>query len=129
MKQLRQESSYKKLNELRKSETRLKMCLNFNIICCYHFLLFRNATLCDAIIKTADGDNIHAHKCILMSNCKYFEKMFLDKSEENDQKCIHILDIDSDILHNLIDYIYTGTFIQIHMENITVIIFILLNDS
>lgn len=85
--------------------------------------------MCDAIIKTADGDTIDVHKCVLMSNCMYFEKMFLEKSEENDQKCIHILDIDSDILHNLIDYIYTGTLIKIHEENVKVIIFIFLNVS
>jgi len=59
----------------------------------------------------------------------YFEKMFSEKSKDNDQKCIHILDIDSDILNNLIDYIYTGTLIQIHEENVEVIILIFLKDS
>ncbi|XP_022179596.1 kelch-like protein 2 isoform X2 [Myzus persicae] len=93
MKQRRQESSYEKLNELRK-----------------------NATLCDVTLKTADGDTIQVHKCVLMSNCMYFEKMFSERSEENDQNCIHITDINSDILHNLIDYIYTGTLIPIHED-------------
>jgi len=59
----------------------------------------------------------------------YFEKRLSEKSEDNDQKCIHILDIDSDILNNLIDYIYTGTLIQIHEESVEVIIFIFLKDS
>ncbi|XP_003240816.1 kelch-like protein 2 isoform X2 [Acyrthosiphon pisum] len=95
MKQQRQELSYKKLNELRK-----------------------NATLCDFTIKTVDGDIIHVHKYVLMSNCMYFEKMFSEKSKDDDQKCIHVLDIDGDILHNLIDYIYTGTLIQIHEESV-----------
>jgi len=58
----------------------------------------------------------------------YFEKLFHENSKENDQKCIHIQDIDSDILHNLINYIYSGTLIQIHEENVKVIIFIFLND-
>lgn len=85
--------------------------------------------MCDVTIKTADGGIIHVHKFVLMSNCVYFEKMFNEESKENDQKCIHILDIDSDILHHLIDYIYTGTLIQIHEENVKVIIFIFLNNS
>lgn len=59
----------------------------------------------------------------------YFEKMFSKEPKENDQKCIQILDIDSDILHNLIDYIYTGTLVHIHEESVEVIIFIFLNDS
>jgi len=59
----------------------------------------------------------------------YFEKMFSEKSKENDLKCIQILDIDNDILHNLIDFIYTGTLIQIHEESVEVIIFIFVNDS
>jgi len=59
----------------------------------------------------------------------YFEQMFSEKSKDNDQNCIHILDIDSDILHALIDYIYTGTLIQIHEESVEVIIFIFFKDS
>jgi len=59
----------------------------------------------------------------------YFEKMFSEKSKENDQNDIHIVNIDSDILHNLIDFIYTGTLIQIHEDSVKVIIFTLLNDS
>ena len=100
------------------------MYLNFYIICYYYLFLFRNATLCDFTIKTVDGDIIHVHKYVLMSNCMYFEKMFSEKSKDDDQKCIHLLDIDGDILHNLIDYIYTGTLIQIHEESVEVIIFI-----
>lgn len=85
--------------------------------------------MCDFTIKTIDGDIIHVHKYVLMSNCLYFEKMFSKEPKENDQKCIQILEIDSDILHNLIDYIYTGTLIHIHEESVEVIFFIYLNDS
>jgi len=93
------------------------------------FNLFRNNKFCDAIIKTANGDHINVQKCVLMSNSVYFEKMFDKKNNENDQNSSYTLDIDSDVLHNLINYIYSGTLIQLNEENVMVMIFIFLYES
>lgn len=77
--------------------------------------------LCDVTLKATDGDEIHAHKCVLASNSEYFEKMFTGGFKETNQKIICIEDISYDILRSLIDYIYAGILVTIDEENVEVI--------
>lgn len=54
-----------------------------------------------------NGVKIPAHKVILASGSPVFLSMFSNNFKEKDQKIVSIKEIDSDILENIIEYIYT----------------------
>jgi len=85
--------------------------------------LFRDGTLCDVTLKSADGKEIHAHKCVLVSNSDYFEKLITGKFQEANQRVIQIQNINGVVLKNLIDYMYTGVLVSINEDNVDVMIF------
>jgi len=87
--------------------------------------MFRDGTLCDVTIKSQDGKEIHAHKCVLVSNSEYFDKMFVGAFKETTQDVVQINDISSNALKNFIDFMYTGELVTIGSDNIDVMIFYL----
>ncbi|KAL5244905.1 hypothetical protein ACI65C_012315 [Semiaphis heraclei] len=96
----RHESSFIKLNEYRK-----------------------DGILCDVIIKSQDGNEIPAHKCVLVSNSEYFDKMFIGPFKETTQDVVQINGISSNALKNLIDFMYTGELVTIGSDNIDEMIY------
>lgn len=54
-----------------------------------------------------NGVKIPAHKVILSSGSPVFLTMFNGNFKEKDQEIVSIKEIDSDILENIIKYIYT----------------------
>ncbi|XP_022176810.1 kelch-like protein 17 isoform X2 [Myzus persicae] len=92
----------------------------------------KDGTLYDITLKSTDGNEIRAHKCVLVSNSEYFEKMFIGRFQETTQDVIQIKDISSEVLQNLIDFMYTGVLVQINQDNIDEMLFgaelFLMND-
>lgn len=69
---------------------------------------------CDVEISVGDDEEIiKAHRIVLSSASPYFEAMFrsADCFNENRQKRIRLHSINSNILKQLIDFIYTGKFV------------------
>jgi len=89
--------------------------------------MFRNGTLCDVIIKSQDGNEINAHKCVLVSNSEYFDKMFTGTFQETTKDVVQINDISSNALNTLIDFMYTGESIAINSDNVDVNIFLFIS--
>jgi len=77
----------------------------------------------DVTLKSSDGKEIHAHKCVLASQSEYFESMFIGGFKETTQDVILIKDISSDILKNVIDFMYTGELVTIEEDNAEVMVF------
>ncbi|KAL4122913.1 hypothetical protein QTP88_015164 [Uroleucon formosanum] len=91
----RHELSYSKLNEFRKGDIAW-----------------------DVTLKSTDGDEIHAHKCVLASQSEYFERMFVGGFREATQDVIQMNNISSVILNNIIDFMYTGVLVKIEKNNV-----------
>ncbi|XP_001945780.1 kelch-like protein 3 [Acyrthosiphon pisum] len=91
----RHELSYSKLDEFRKGDT-----------------------VWDVTLKSPDGIEIHAHKCVLASQSEYFESMFIRGFKEATQDVIQINDISSDVLKKVIDFMYTGELVTIEEDNV-----------
>ncbi|XP_060863406.1 kelch-like protein 17 isoform X2 [Metopolophium dirhodum] len=89
------ESSYSKLDEFRKGDIEW-----------------------DVTLKSTDGKEIHAHKCVLASQSEYFERMFIGGFKETTQDVIQINDISSDVLKIVIDFMYTGELVPIEEDNV-----------
>lgn len=86
--------------------------------------------MCDVTLKTEiDGEEIHAHRCVIASNSEYFEKMFVGGFKESNQKLIIIEGIDHTTLRHLIDFMYSGKLVAIDAENVEVMIFIYAKKS
>lgn len=63
--------------------------------------------MCDVILLADDGVRIPAHKVILASGSPVFLSMFNGNFKEKHEEIVPIKEIDSDILENIIKYIYT----------------------
>jgi len=87
------------------------------------FCLFRGDIAWDITLKSADGKEIHAHKCVLASQSEYFETMFIGGFKETTQDVIQINDISSDVLKNVIDFMYTSELVPIEEDNVEVMNF------
>ncbi|KAJ5070196.1 kelch-like protein [Anaeramoeba ignava] len=74
------------------------------------------------IIITKDPQNkqiqkiINCHKAILSCRCDYFQALFQSKMKEYQENKVYFNDISSNIMENIIDYLYTGN-IPINSEN------------
>lgn len=88
------------------------------------FCLFRDGNSgWDVTLKSSDGVEIHAHKCVLASQSEYFERMFTGGFIESTQDVIQIYDISGRILNDIIDFMYTGLMVTIAKHNVEVMIF------
>ncbi|CAH1792025.1 unnamed protein product [Owenia fusiformis] len=92
----------------------------------------KDGSMCDIKLKIGD-DFVHAHKCILVSSSKYFERMFLGNFEENQGEVDLSGSVSSkDVLNAILDFIYSGKLL-ITDENIEGLVqcatFFLLDDA
>ncbi|XP_060871862.1 kelch-like protein 2 [Metopolophium dirhodum] len=65
---------------------------------------------CDINLETDDGGSIFGHKVVLASASPYFQAMFTNFSEKN-QEVVVIRELNSSVLQLLIDFIYSGKII------------------
>ena len=59
-------------------------------------------------LQTDDTSTFYAHRAVLATRSKVFATMFSHNMLESATKTIELLDIDSDVLKELLTYIYTG---------------------
>ncbi|XP_016656253.1 ring canal kelch homolog isoform X2 [Acyrthosiphon pisum] len=78
--------------------------------------LRKNEVLCDIRFETDDGTLVLGHKNVLIAASPYFRAMFSNFDESN-KDLVNIRELDSTILQQLIDYIYTGEII-VTKENV-----------
>lgn len=71
--------------------------------------LLNNEEFSDVTI-TANGKNFYLNKCILISSSDVFEAMFKNDLKENKQISVEINDINSEVLGEFFQFIYTGKF-------------------
>ncbi|XP_060877606.1 kelch-like protein 3 isoform X2 [Metopolophium dirhodum] len=79
-------------------------------------ILRKNEVLCDITFKTDDGTILFGHKNVLMAASPYFSAMF-NNFDESNKDLVSLRELDSTILRQLVDYIYTGE-IMITKENV-----------
>ncbi|KAH9364051.1 hypothetical protein HPB48_016389 [Haemaphysalis longicornis] len=60
------------------------------------------------VIFCVEGKEVHAHKPILAARSPVFAAMFDHKMKENEQGRVVVTDCDFDVLHEVIEFIYTG---------------------
>jgi len=80
--------------------------------------VFRNEVLCDAKFEANDGKIVIGHKNVLIAASPYFREIF-NNFDDSNKDLINIKELDSSILQQLVDYIYTGE-IVITKENVQV---------
>jgi len=71
---------------------------------------------CDVTLDVR-GEHFQAHKIILASCSDYFHAMFNGNMRESQQKVVPIVGVDTDVMHLVLNFIYTGT-IQLHIDNV-----------
>ncbi|XP_044739264.1 speckle-type POZ protein-like [Chrysoperla carnea] len=71
-------------------------------------ILFETKKFCDATLSVADGKEFQVHKTILAARSPIFAAMFDHEMEERKLNRVNITDIEYDILHELLKFIYTG---------------------
>ncbi|XP_049816910.1 actin-binding protein IPP isoform X2 [Schistocerca nitens] len=86
-----------------------KVLLNLNF-------LRQNSRFCDISI-VAGGKVLKAHRAVLSASSPYFQAMFTAGLSEEQQETIELHDVSPNILHTLIDFIYTGD-VSIGQENV-----------
>ncbi|XP_061462128.1 kelch-like protein 38 isoform X2 [Rhineura floridana] len=79
-------------------------------------ILRQNRILTDIVLCTGDIE-IPCHRNVLASSSPYFKAMFCNNFKESSQEKVNLKGIDSNILHCVIIYVYTGE-ILMTMENI-----------
>jgi hypothetical protein len=95
----------------------------------YNNYFFSDEKLCDVILKTKDGGDILAHKCVLTTFSEYFEKIFCGSFQESDKEVVYIENISNAVLSYLIDFIYTGKLVTVNGDNVEVIIFLIISTN
>ncbi|XP_044740015.1 speckle-type POZ protein-like, partial [Chrysoperla carnea] len=71
-------------------------------------ILFETKKFYDVILSVADGKEFQVHKTILAARSPVFAAMFEHEMEERKLNRVNITDIDYEILHELLKFIYTG---------------------
>ncbi|XP_045027681.1 speckle-type POZ protein-like [Daphnia magna] len=69
--------------------------------------LFKNKSLSDVKLIVG-GRTLHAHKIILSARSKVFTAMFENETAEKLSNKVDIRDIDPDVFHEVLGYMYTG---------------------
>lgn len=77
---------------------------------------FNSGELCDITLIVGDK-KIHAHKVVLSSVSPYFKAMFTCGMSEANKDVVTIKDVDEEIFHQLIEYIYTHR-VLIQLDNV-----------
>jgi hypothetical protein len=70
--------------------------------------LLNSTLLSDIKIKGNDGIEINAHRVILAVRSEVFKQMLLNGMKESTQKVIEFPEFSSDVLHVILEYLYTG---------------------
>ena len=70
--------------------------------------LLENPLLSDIKLKGNDGKEISAHRNILVVRSEVFKRMLLNGMKETTQGVIEFPKFSSDILHLILEYLYTG---------------------
>ncbi|XP_044731587.1 speckle-type POZ protein B-like [Chrysoperla carnea] len=71
-------------------------------------ILFETKKFSDAILSVADGREVQVHKYILAARSPVFAAMFEHEMKELKDNHVKIIDVDYEILHELLQFIYTG---------------------
>lgn len=75
-------------------------------------------TLCDACIRLDDGGCIYVHRIVMCASCEYFRALFTSPLNRNiDLNDVHIKLVRSDILQNIVDFVYARV-VDINEKNV-----------
>ena len=69
--------------------------------------LLKSGHLAD-VVMLVEGKKLAAHKCFLSARSPVFAAMFLHDTKENQQSQIEITDVDTDVLQEVLRFIYTS---------------------
>eukprot|EP01080_Neovahlkampfia_damariscottae_P001056 gene1056-10575_t len=87
----------------------INQTLNNNPNIITHLMKMKNEKIdCDIIFYTFNEDKsgyneIHVHKCIIASRCKYFKNLILDNNDK-----IYLNDVSTSILDSYFNFLYSG---------------------
>lgn len=70
--------------------------------------LLETGLLSDVSLMLADGKTFKAHKVILAARSPVFGAMFEHEMEERKNGRVQILDVESDVFREVLQFIYTG---------------------
>lgn len=70
--------------------------------------LLDTGLLSDVSLLLADGKQFNAHKAILAARSPVFGAMFEHEMEERKNGRVEILDVESDVFKEMLQFIYTG---------------------
>lgn len=70
--------------------------------------LLDTGLLSDVSLMLADGKHFKAHKAILAARSPVFGAMFEHEMEERKNGRVQILDVESDVFKEMLQFIYTG---------------------
>ncbi|XP_046356512.2 kelch-like protein 12 [Haliotis rufescens] len=73
-------------------------------------------TLCDITLKVM-GESFPAHRIVLAACSDYFCAMFTNEMSEKDKSMIELHEISSDVMRELLDFVYTET-VDVSVENV-----------
>src|SRR4051812_2096167 len=70
--------------------------------------LLNNTLFSDVKLKGNNGEEINAHRVILVARSEVFKCMLLNGMKESTQDVIEFSEVSSDALHVILEYLYTG---------------------
>lgn len=73
----------------------------------------------DFIIESEEGVQFKVHKIIMMSHSDVFKAMLKDDTAESQNSFVRLVDVATDDVRAMLEYIYTGTIIDIENVNFT----------
>ena len=71
----------------------------------------------DVTLVSDDHHKISAHKLVLSASSEYFKNIFKNSNKPNSHPLVCLNEINSNDLHNIMDYIYNGE-VQIFQDNL-----------
>lgn len=92
------------------------------------FKALLNDPVCsDFVIESADGVKFNVHEIILCANSEVFKAMLKENTAESQNRCMKMVDVESEDLKHIIHFIYTGTIEN--LENCNFINLMMLGDK
>lgn len=73
----------------------------------------------DFIVESKEGVSFRVHKIIMMSHSDVFKAMLKDDTAESQNNIVKLVDVATDDIHAMLEYIYTGTIRDIDNINFT----------
>uniref|UniRef100_A0A1E1WJI1 BTB domain-containing protein n=1 Tax=Pectinophora gossypiella TaxID=13191 RepID=A0A1E1WJI1_PECGO len=84
----------------------------------HDFSILMTDPICtDFVIESADGDKFRVHKVLLLAHSEVFKAMLKEDTAESQNNYVKLVDVCTDDLRGILEFVYTGTIKDIDAAN------------